>query len=215
MSSRALDIRIAATACALMLATAPSAGWELRICSDDSHALPLTRADVRRTPDTAQCDVVVGTPVGSDGLHRAPLDKSAYVFVYRPRRLRHLSAVDDARPRSLKIGVARVGHGAPPPAHTLARRGIVAHTVDVPLVGDRVVPERMIAALAAGTLDIATLWGRRPDDFTRRAHEPLALTTVAAIMDPSSGFGVDDAACHSADPSSSSFVSYARFRLCR
>jgi mxaJ protein len=110
--------------------------------------------------------------------------------VFVTRRARHLdiNSFDDARLRTLKIGVPIIGDdGAnPPPAHALARRGVVQNVVGYSVFGDyskESPPSELIAAVANGEVDIAAAWGPLAGYFAGRQREPLAVTPVRPQAD--------------------------------
>src|SRR5581483_1249741 len=97
------------------------------------------RGFVRNTLREGLCDVVVGVPVGFDPLLTTqPYYRSTYVFVTRRDRGLALKSLDDPRLRSLRIGVHLIGNDGfnVPPAHGLARRGMVTNVVGYTIYGD-------------------------------------------------------------------------------
>jgi len=85
------------------------------------------RGFARHTLTPQGCDLWPGVAIGTKGLKTSrPYYRSSYVFVTRKTQaLEHLS-LDDARLRTLTIGVQLVGYEAmnTPPAQALAARGI-------------------------------------------------------------------------------------------
>jgi len=141
---------------------------------------PLRRGVVRKTLGTGACDALAGVPVGMEGVATtAPYYRSAYVVVQR-RDDAAIMSFDDARLRDMIVGVQLVGAdmAAAPPALALARRGIVANVRGYPVFGDTPAAQRMIDAVAAGTLDAAFLWGPQAGYYVQRSGRPLTMTTV-------------------------------------
>jgi mxaJ protein len=145
---------------------------------------PQRRGFVRNTLGAQKCDVLLGVPSDFDRVATTrPYYRSSYVFVTQRARDLKLASLDDARLRSLRIGIPLVGDdGAnPPPAEALARRGIVDNVVGYPVYGsyaDDSPPSRLIGAVAAGDVDVAIAWGPLAGYFARRSDVPLALTRV-------------------------------------
>ena len=90
------------------------------------------RGFIRRTLKAGRCDLVMGVPGNYDMvLPTKPYYRSTYVFVYPASRKPQLRSFDDPVLRQLRIGLHVVGDDGdnPPPAHALARRGIVGNIV--------------------------------------------------------------------------------------
>ena len=133
---------------------------------------------MRNTLDAKVCDVVMGMPLDSPGVLTTPAYYEAgYVFAYRPDRVRDLRSYDDPALRSLRIGVPLVGNdmAATPPGHALARRGLTDNVIGYPPFGRTSVAERMMAALADGTLEVAVLWAPQAAWFARRQDFEVKL----------------------------------------
>jgi mxaJ protein len=140
------------------------------------------RGFLRNTLEAHACDVVMGVPVELH-LVRAtrPYYRSTYVFAARADRALAVTSFDDPALRRVKIGVPLVGGEGPPPppAHALARRGIVDNVVGFTVYGDyrdESPPTRVMQALVAGEIDIAAVWGPVAGYFARRPHARLRLT---------------------------------------
>jgi mxaJ protein len=165
-------------------------GFENRIAALVAEALGATleyfwfpdrRGYLRKTLDARECDVVIGVPAGSDRVSTTkPYYRGAYVLVYLHDRVRALMSLDDARLRTLIVGVALVGNdlAATPPAHALAQRGIIDNVVGFPMFGDGTASERMIAALVGGKIDVAVMWGPQAGYFARRAARKIDLVPL-------------------------------------
>jgi mxaJ protein len=147
------------------------------------------RGFVRETLGAGRCDVVLGVPVGwPPVLTTRPYYHSTYVFVSRPERALHLASLDDPRLHGLRIGVQLVGADGmnTPPAHALARRGIVDNVVGFTVYGDYREPDppaRIVDAVAGGAIDTALVWGPLAGYFASRARPPLEVTPVSPALD--------------------------------
>ncbi|HYZ48732.1 MAG TPA: hypothetical protein VE567_07555, partial [Sphingomonas sp.] len=86
------------------------------------------RGNVRNTLKAGACDLIPGIGSGVDMVAvTRPYYRARYMFVTRADRGLHLSSFDDPRLKTLRIGVQMIGDDGAntPPAHALARRGIV------------------------------------------------------------------------------------------
>jgi mxaJ protein len=156
------------------------------------------RGFLRNTLNARLCDVVIGLPTRMEmALTTKPYYRSTYVFVTRRSRHLDITSFDDARLRTLKIGIPIVGDdGAnPPPAHALARRGLVQNVVGYSVFGDYMQespPSALIAAVAKGEVDVAAAWGPLAGYFASRQREPLVVIPVQPERDgPSLPFVFD------------------------
>jgi mxaJ protein len=143
---------------------------------------PQGRGFVRNTLDAGACDVVIGVPAQSDAvLTTAPYYRAGYVFAYRADRLRDLASYDDPRLAGLRIGVPLVGNdmAATPPGSALARRGMTGNVIGYVPLGTEPVAQRMMDALADGTLDVALLWAPQAAYFAHR--QPFDVKLVPAV----------------------------------
>src|SRR6185437_16735276 len=123
-------------------------GFENRIADLIGHELgePVTydwwaqrRGFARNTLNADECDLVVGTVAGMEMLATTrPYYRSTYVFVTRRDRHLDIRSLDDPRLRHLRIGVQLIGDdfSNTPPAHALARRGIVQNVRGYPVQGN-------------------------------------------------------------------------------
>jgi len=157
------------------------------------------RGFIRNTLNAGACDLVVGVPAGYELVATTdPYYRSAYVYVYRADRGLDLRSMQDPRLRELKIGVHLIGDdGAnPPPAHALGEQGIVDNVVGYMIYGDYREPNppaRVIDAVAAGSLDVAAVWGPLGGYFAKQAPVPLAavpITDTAAFAPLRFEFGI-------------------------
>ena len=97
------------------------------------------RGFVRNTLKTGSCDVIMGVPATMDMvLHTAPYYRSTYVFVTRRTRGIVVRSLDDPVLRRVRVGVQLIGDDGAntPPAHALARRGIVQNVRGYTVYGD-------------------------------------------------------------------------------
>jgi mxaJ protein len=199
----------------LLLGAAPDgAGPALRVCADPDN-LPYSNARgegfdnriaevlsrelgmrlqytwavqrrglVRITLAAGACDVLLGVPSTWDPvLATRPYYRSTYVFVWQRDRALDVQSLDDPRLRTLRVGIQLIGDNGvnTPPAHALARRGIVDNVRGYPVLGG---PE-ILAALSAGDIDVAIVWGPLAGYFAGRLATPLALAPVTPSADPS------------------------------
>ena len=142
------------------------------------------RGFVRNTLNARSCDVIMGVPAGYEMvLTSRPYYRSTYVFVTREDRKLQITSLDDPVLRQLTIGVQLVGDdfANTPPAHALARRGIVEKVRGFPIFGDYSKPNPVSPILEAVTeraIDVAIVWGPQAGFFAGRSPVPLALAPV-------------------------------------
>ena len=84
---------------------------------------------------------------------------------------------------NLTIGVQMVGNDAmnTPPAHALARRGIIENVRGYMLYGDYSRPNppaAIVDAVAHGDIDVAVVWGPLAGYFAAKEPEPLDVAPV-------------------------------------
>lgn len=160
----------------------------------DYYWLPQWRGFARKTLLERHCDVIPGIPAEVDNvLTTAPYYRGTYAFVYSPRRFPGLVSLDDARLRSLRIGLQLVGIDAiaTPPGRALARRGIVDNVSGFPLMGEKPSAERIVDALAHGALDVGIVWSPQPGYFIAQRHAALAVVPIrAGADDPAFDFAI-------------------------
>jgi mxaJ protein len=151
--------------------------------------MPQRRGFVRRTLKAGECDLVMDVPDGYEMvLGTKPYYRSTYVFVYRRDRNLDLHSFDDPVLRDLRIGLHMTAEDGAnqPPAHALARRGIVKNVVgfkmfDVDSVENP--PGRIVDAVAAGEIDVAIVWGPFGGYFAQRQTVPLEIVAVSPVVD--------------------------------
>jgi mxaJ protein len=185
--STARELVVCADPDNLPYSRADGAGFENRIMqvvADEMGAQlryvwqPLRRGVVRKTLDAKACDVLAGVPLGLEMVSTTrPYYRSGFVFVYR-RDVAVFESFDDARLRTLRVGVQLVGAdmAATPAALALANRGIVDNITGFPVYGAQPTAQQMIDALERGQLDVAVVWGPQAGYFVTRAQTPLAMT---------------------------------------
>lgn len=147
------------------------------------------RGYVRNTLNEEKCDVWPGVASGVDRLATTrPYYRSTYVFVTRTRDQLSGLTFDDARLRSLTIGVQLIGDNAmnTPPAHSLARRGLTQNVRGYMLYGDYTKPNPpadIIRAVAKDDVDVAVVWGPLAGYFASQSAIPLRVEPVSPAMD--------------------------------
>jgi mxaJ protein len=147
------------------------------------------RGYVRNTLKDRRCDVWPGVASSVDMLATTrPYYRSTYVFVTRADRDLDIRSFDDPRLKSVTVGVQMVGNDAQntPPAHALARRGIIANVRGYMLYGDYARPNppaEIVEAVDKGDIDAAVVWGPLAGYFAARAQHPLRLTPVQPWLD--------------------------------
>jgi mxaJ protein len=143
------------------------------------------RGFLRHTLNAGRCDLVMGVPARMEMLATtAPYYQSTYVFVTRRAQHLRLRSLDDPQLHRLRIGVPIIGDDGAnaPPAHALARRGIVENVVGYSVLGDyrtESPPSALVTAVARGGVDVATVWGPVAGYFAARAREPLDVQPIA------------------------------------
>jgi mxaJ protein len=147
------------------------------------------RGFVRNTLNAGACDVVMGVPMSFERtLVTRPYYRSTYAFVYRRAARFRVTSFDDTVLRRLRVGVQLVGDDGAntPPAHALARRGIVDNVHGYTLYGDYTEPNppaRIVEAVANGVVDVAVVWGPLGGYFASRQAVPLAVVPVSPQID--------------------------------
>jgi mxaJ protein len=110
------------------------------------------------------------------------------MFVTRKSDHLGLRSLDDPRLRTLSIGVQLIGDDGAnsPPVEALARRGAIGNLRGFPVYGDYGRPDPVapiIAAVAAGEIDVAIVWGPFAGYFAARQKVPLEIAPVTPEMD--------------------------------
>jgi mxaJ protein len=147
------------------------------------------RGYVRNTLKAEICDIWPGVASGVEMMTTTrPYYRSSYVFVTRADRGLHIASFDDSQLRSLVIGVQMVGSDAmnTPPAHALARLGIVQNVHGYMLYGDYRQPHppsAIIDAVENGDVDVAIVWGPMAGYFAAQESAPLTVEPVQPSPD--------------------------------
>lgn len=147
------------------------------------------RGYVRNTLKDDRCDVWPGVATRVEMVATTrPYYRSTYVFLTRADRGLDIASFDDPRLRSLTVGVQMIGDDSTnsPPAHALARRGIVRNVRGYMLYGDYSKPNppaAIVDAVERGEVDVAAVWGPLAGYFAQRARDPLSLRPVQPQVD--------------------------------
>lgn len=147
------------------------------------------RGFVRNTLGAAKCEVWPGVAQGVERVAAThPYYRSTYVFVTRADEPLQGLTLDDARLRSVAIGVQMIGNDGmnTPPAHAIARRGLTQNVRGYMLYGDYNHPNppaAIIDAVAKGDIDVGIAWGPLAGFFASRSTAPLRIEPVTPAMD--------------------------------
>lgn len=147
------------------------------------------RGYVRNTLGAGKCDLWPGVAAGVEmAATTRPYYRSSYMFVTRQsERLAGLT-LDDPRLKRLKLGVQMIGDDAmnTPPAHALARRGLIGNVRGYMLYGDYSQPNppaAILNAVADGEIDAGLVWGPLAGWYARHSSVPLRLERVTPWLD--------------------------------
>ena len=191
-------LRVCADPGNLPFSNAQAQGFENRIVAVIASELgrtveyvwwPQRRGFLRNTVKAGLCDVVPGGPGGMEMVATTrPYYRSGYVLVSRADRNFDLRSLDDPRLRQLWLGVQMIGDDGAnaPPAHALARRGIIDNVAGFPVYaagGETSPNRRIIDAVANGEVDAALVWGPVAGPLVRRSPPPLTLAQVQPLID--------------------------------
>jgi len=147
------------------------------------------RGYVRNTLSEAKCDLWPGVAAGMERvLPTRPYYRSTYVFVSRVNSRLDGLTLDDPRLKSGLIGVQMIGNDAmnTPPAHALARRGVVQNVRGFSVYGDYLQPNppaRIVDAVAKGEIEVGLVWGPLAGYFASRSRTPLQIQPVTPEVD--------------------------------
>jgi mxaJ protein len=146
------------------------------------------RGFLRNTLNAGECDVVTGLPPHFEGVRSTQsYYRSSYVFVTRAEGPA-VTSYDDPVLREVKVGIQLIGDDGwnTPPAHAIARRGIVENVRGFMIYGDYGEPNppaAILRAVAAGEIDVAVVWGPLGGYFSTQYGVPLKVTPVQPAMD--------------------------------
>jgi mxaJ protein len=135
------------------------------------------------------CDIWPGVPSGLEQVETSrPYYRSSYVFVSRQDAGLKGMTLDDPRLKNLRLGVQMVGDDGSntPPAHALARRGMVENVRGFLLYGDYRQPNpaaAIVKAVEARTIDVALVWGPLAGWQARQSQVPLRLEPITPWLD--------------------------------
>ena len=147
------------------------------------------RGYVRNTLGEAKCDLWPGVAAGVEMVATTrPYYRSSYMFVTRRADGLTGLTLDDPRLKRLKLGVQLVGDDAmnTPPAHALARRGIIDNVKGYMLYGDYRrpnPPSAIVEAVARREIDAALVWGPLAGWYANHSSVPLRLEPVTPWLD--------------------------------
>ncbi|HEV7425523.1 MAG TPA: substrate-binding domain-containing protein [Thermoanaerobaculia bacterium] len=150
---------------------------------------PQRRGFVRQTLRHGDCDVIIGIPSNFEqALPTQSYYRSTYVFVSRADRHLNITSFDDPRLKTLKVGVQMIGndHVNSPPAHALAKRGIIDNVAGYTVYGDYRSQEPgrdIVDAVAKGDVDLAVVWGPQAGYFARQENVALDIVPVSPQID--------------------------------
>jgi len=142
------------------------------------------RGFFRNTLREGVCDAVIGAPERTErALSSEPYYYSSYVFVTRKDSNFDIVSLDDPLLRQLKVGVEIIGDDGnnPPPAQSLADRGIFNNVVGYSVYGDYSQPNppaRIIDAVVNKDVAVAIVWGPRAGYFAGKERVPLEVVPV-------------------------------------
>jgi mxaJ protein len=196
-AAEARELRVCADPNNLPFSNEKGEGFENRIADLIAQDLGATvvydwraqrRGFLREGLKAEACDLVTGLPSNMEGVRTTiPYYRSSYVFVTRENEAVPQS-FNDALLREKTIGVQLVGDDGwnTPPAHALAKRGIIDNVRGYSLYGDYREPNppaQIIKAVADGAIDVAVAWGPLAGYFATRQSVPLKITPVKPLFD--------------------------------
>lgn len=147
------------------------------------------RGYVRNTLGEGKCDFWPGVASTVEMVATSrPYYRSSYMFVTRAKDGLAGLTLDDPRLKTLRIAVQMVGNDAmnTPPAHALARRGIVGNVRGYMLYGDYTQPNPpslIMQGVEKGDVDVALVWGPLAGYFAKSSPVPLRLERVTPWLD--------------------------------
>ncbi len=147
------------------------------------------RGFVRHTLTEPKCDLWPGVAAGLERvLTTRPYYRSTYVFVSRADSKLEGLTLDDPRLRTARVGVQMIGNDAmnTPPAHALARRGVVQNVRGYSVYGNYAQPNppaRIVDAVARGEIEVGLVWGPLAGYFASQSHTRLRVQPVTPALD--------------------------------
>jgi len=147
------------------------------------------RGYVRNTLTAAKCELWPGVAAGLERvLATHPYYRSTYVFVSRADSKLNDLTLDDPRLKDIPVGVQMIGNDAmnTPPAHALARRGVIQNVRGYTVYGDYEHPNppaRIIDAVASGEIEVGLVWGPLAGYFASRSPTRLVVQPVTPVLD--------------------------------
>jgi len=147
------------------------------------------RGFVRNTLTEAKCELWPGVAAGLERvLTTKPYYRSTYVFVSRADSKLDGLTLDDPRLKTVSVGVQMIGNDAmnTPPAHALARRGVVQNVRGYSVYGNYAHPNppaRIVEAVAHREIDVGLVWGPLAGYFASRSSTALRVQPVTPVLD--------------------------------
>jgi quinoprotein dehydrogenase-associated probable ABC transporter substrate-binding protein len=139
---------------------------------------PQATGFIRATLRARRCDLVVGVPTGNEMLQNTnPYYRSAYALVLRTNPGPGITALDDPRLKSMRIGLV----AGTPPASAIARQGLMGQVRPYHLMVDTRFDspgKQMVADVAAGEIDVGVLWGPIAGYYARRHGDALRVVPL-------------------------------------
>ena len=138
---------------------------------------PQRRGFLRGTLNARRCDVVIGIPAGHPMvLTTSTYYSSPYVMVSRIQEDLQIASLDDPLLKRLRIGVYRNS----PIDFVLGRRGIVDNVVGYSTFydGRTNYPAKIVEGVAAGSIDVAIVWGPAAGYFVELQSQILRLVPI-------------------------------------
>jgi mxaJ protein len=189
-TAQAKELRVCADPDSMPYSRQDQSGFENRIAALAADAIgaslvynwyPQHRGFVRKTVAENRCDVWMGVPSNFDGmLTTRPYYRSTYVFVFTDKK--PLVSFDQPNLMQLRIGVQLPGDDlvATPPGYALASRGAADNVTGFTVLGKGTSAERIIDAIADGSLDAGVVWGPQAAFFARQRNLELAPASAPA-----------------------------------
>ena len=146
---------------------------------------PLQRGFVRKTAGQGLCEVYVGVPTAYERVATTrPMYRSTYVVV-QPTGKPPLDFASSSIQQQ-RIGVQLPGgdFSVTAPGHALVTRGALDRVVGFPVVGAQPSAQRMVAAVADGSLDAAIIWGPQAGWWVKRTGDALSMRLAALPEEP-------------------------------